>query len=116
LGPVSVSSSFQNGANIFLLQGGKLHTPTPDCFLDGLTRQAVIGLARARGIEVIERATLPEELARTQEVFITGTAAEVTPVGEIDGQSFTVGEITQELMTAYSELVRNHAEASASAA
>ena len=104
------------GANIFLLQDGVLHTPTPDCFLDGLTRQTVIGLARARGIEVIERAILPEELARTQEIFITGTAAEVTPVGEIDGQAFTVGEITQELMTAYSELVRNHAEASASAA
>ncbi len=104
------------GANIFLLQDGKLHTPTPDCFLDGLTRQAVIALARARGIEVIERAIMPEELARTQEVFITGTAAEVTPVGEIDGQTFTVGEITQELMTAYSDLVRNHTEASASAA
>ena len=104
------------GANIFLLQDGVLHTPTPDCFLDGLTRQAVIGLARERGIEVIERAIMPEELAKTQEVFITGTAAEVTPVGEIDGQTFTVGEITRELMTAYSELVRNPAEASASAA
>jgi branched-chain amino acid aminotransferase len=104
------------GANIFLLQDGKLHTPTPDCFLDGLTRQAVIALARERGIEVIERAIMPEELAKTQEVFITGTAAEVTPVGEIDGQTFTVGEITRELMTAYSDLVGNHAEASASAA
>jgi branched-chain amino acid aminotransferase len=104
------------GANIFLLQDGKLHTPTPDCFLDGLTRRAVIGLAQARGIEVIERAILPEELARTQEIFITGTAAEVTPVGEIDGQTFTVGEITRELMTAYSDLVRNHEKASASAA
>ena len=98
------------GANIFLLQDGKLHTPTPDCFLDGLTRQAVIGLARERGVEVIERAIWPEELSKTQEVFITGTAAEVTPVGEIDGQSFTVGEITQELMTAYSDLVRNPAK------
>ena len=104
------------GANIFLLQDGKLHTPTPDCFLDGLTRQTVIALARERGIEVIERAIMPEELAKTQEVFITGTAAEVTPVGEIDGQTFTVGEITQELMTAYSDLVRNHQKASASAA
>ena len=64
------------GANIFLLQDGKLHTPTPDCFLDGLTRQAVIALARERGIEVIERAIMPEELAKTQEVFITGTAAQ----------------------------------------
>jgi branched-chain amino acid aminotransferase len=59
---------------------------------------------------------MPEELAKTQEVFITGTAAEVTPVGEIDGQTFTVGEITQELMTAYSDLVRKHQKASASAA
>ncbi|MEE8187908.1 MAG: aminotransferase class IV, partial [Kiloniellales bacterium] len=104
------------GANIFLLQDGKLHTPTPDCFLDGLTRQTVIALARARGIEVVERTIMPDELAKTQEVFITGTAAEVTPVGEIDGQTFTVGEITQELMTAYSDLVRNHQKASASAA
>ncbi len=104
------------GANIFLLQDGKLHTPTPDCFLDGLTRQTVIALARERDIEVIERAIMPDELAKTQEIFITGTAAEVTPVGEIDGRTFTVGEITQELMSAYSELVRNPAEASASAA
>ncbi len=104
------------GANIFLLQDGKLHTPTPDCFLDGITRQSVLRLARARGIEVIERAILPEELARTQEIFITGTAAEVTPIGEIDGQAFTVGEITQELMAAYSNLVHNHEKASASAA
>jgi len=104
------------GANIFLLQDGKLHTPTPDCFLDGITRQSVIRLARVRGIEVIERAILPEELARTQEIFITGTAAEVTPVGEIDGQSFTVGEITQELMAAYGDLVRSHEKESASAA
>ena len=78
-------------------------------------REFAIG-ARDRGIEVIERAILPEELARTQEIFITGTAAEVTPVGEIDGQAFTVGEVTQELMTAYSDLVRNHQKASASAA
>jgi branched-chain amino acid aminotransferase len=104
------------GANIFLLQDGKLHTPTPDCFLDGITRQTVIRLARARGIEVIERAILPEELARTSEIFITGTAAEVTPVGEIDGQPFIVGDVTQELMTAYSDLVRSHEKASASAA
>ncbi len=104
------------GANIFLVQDGKLHTPTPDCFLDGITRQTVIALARERGIEVIERAIMPDELAKTQEIFITGTAAEVTPVGEIDGRTFTVGEITQELMSAYSELVRNPAEASASAA
>ncbi len=104
------------GANIFLLQDGKLHTPTPDCFLNGITRQMVIKLAEERGIEVIERAIMPDELAKTEEVFITGTAVEVTPVSEIDGQTFTVGKLTQELMEAYSALVQNPAEASASAA
>lgn len=102
-----------SGANIFLLQNGELHTPTPDCFLDGITRQTVIGLARERGIKVIERGIMPEELAKTDEVFITGTAVEVTPVCEIDGQSFTVGEVTRELMEAYGDLVQRPAAASA---
>ncbi|MFQ5775473.1 MAG: branched-chain amino acid aminotransferase [Kiloniellaceae bacterium] len=101
------------GANVFLLQDGKLHTPTPDCFLDGITRQTVIELARARGIEIVERAITPDELARTDEVFLTGTAAEVTPVGEIGEHAFTVGEVTRTLMTAYSELVQQSANASA---
>ena len=105
------------GANIFLVFGdGKLHTPTPDCFLDGITRRTVIDLARQRGIEVVERVIMPSELKDATEIFLTGTAAEVTPVGEIDGQAFTVGEVTQELMTAYGELVRDHQKASASAA
>lgn len=95
------------GANVFLVQDGKLHTPTPDSFLDGITRRTVIALARNRGIEVIERAIQPEELAKTSEVFLTGTAAEVTPVGEIETYKFTVGQITQDLMTAYGDLVRN---------
>ena len=72
------------GANIFLVINGELHTPTPDCFLNGITRQTVIGLAKARGIKVVERAIMPEELAKADEVFLTGSAAEVTPVGEID--------------------------------
>ena len=72
---------------------GRLHTPTPDCFLDGITRRTVIDLARARGIEVVERAILPDELAEAREVFLTGTAAEVTPVGEIDHYRFTPGEV-----------------------
>ena len=102
------------GANIFLVQDGVIHTPDPDCFLDGLTRQTVIALARARGYEVVERAIMPEELARTQEVFITGTAVEVTPVSEIDEYSFTPGEITKTLMTDYADLVNGRAsEASA---
>jgi len=73
------------GANIFLVINGELHTPSPDCFLNGITRQTVIGLAKKRGIKVIERAVMPEELAKAQEVFLTGSAAEVTPVGEIIG-------------------------------
>ncbi len=96
------------GANIFMVMGdGKLHTPTPDCFLNGLTRQTVIDLAKARGIDVIERAIMPEELANATEVFLTGTAAEVTPVGAIDSHSFTVGEISQWMMEDYDKAVGN---------
>lgn len=94
------------GANIFLyMNDGKLHTPTPDCFLNGITRQTVIDLARARGIEVVERAIMPEELADASEVFLTGTAAEVTPVGEIDQYTFTPGEICKVLMEDYDKAV-----------
>ncbi len=99
------------GANLFLVQGGKLHTPTPDCFLDGITRRSVIGLARARGIEVIERVLMPDELAKSDEIFVTGTAAEVTPVGEIDGRKFTVGPVTRALREDFSHLVRQNAGA-----
>jgi len=101
------------GANVFLVQDGKIHTPIPDCFLDGITRRTVIELAKHRGYEVIERALKPEELAKTQEVFLTGTAVEVTPVAEIDDYHFTPGEITRNLMTDYDALVRKHAAASA---
>ncbi|HTZ35165.1 MAG TPA: branched-chain amino acid aminotransferase [Stellaceae bacterium] len=85
------------GANIFLAINGELHTPTADCFLNGITRQTVIGLARSRGIKVVERAIMPQELAKADEVFLTGSAAEVTPVGEISGHSgnyrFTPGTL-----------------------
>ena len=74
------------GANIFLVINGELHTPTPDCFLNGITRKTVISLAHKRGIKVVERAIMPDELAKAQEVFLTGSAAEVTPVGEIVGE------------------------------
>ncbi len=94
------------GANIFLVKDNVLHTPTPDCFLDGITRRTVIGLAQARRYEVIERAIMPEELAGPDEVFLTGTAAEVTPVGEIDGHTYTVGPVTQTLMDDYENTVR----------
>lgn len=101
------------GANIFLIQNGEIHTPTPDCFLDGITRKTVIELAKKRGYKVIERAIMPEELAKTTEVFLTGTAAEVTPVSEIQGQSFTVGTITRTLIEDYDALVRGKVKASA---
>ena len=101
------------GANIFLVQNGKIHTPVPDCFLDGITRQTVIGLARARGFEVIERQIRLEELADTQEVFLTGTAAEVTPVGEIEDHRFTPGAITKALIDDYDALVRGKVKVSA---
>lgn len=89
------------GSNMFLAIDGKLHTPTPDCFLNGITRQTVIELAKRRGIEVIERAIQPEEFAKAQEVFVTGTAAEVTPVGSIDDYTFTPGEICRTLIADY---------------
>lgn len=94
------------GANIFLIQEGRIHTPTPDCFLDGITRRTVIGLAKDRDIEVIERPIMPEEFEKTDEVFVTGTAAEVTPVGQIDDYNFQVGLITRTLLEDYDALVR----------
>ncbi|QNT70246.1 branched-chain amino acid aminotransferase [Defluviicoccus vanus] len=104
------------GANIFLVMpDGRLHTPFPDCFLDGITRRTVIDLARARGIEVVERAIRPEELANAREVFLTGTAAEVTPVGEIDQYRFTPGEVTR-LMIADYEAITGQTRSAASAA
>ena len=95
------------GANIFLTIDGKLHTPTPDCFLDGITRRTVIGLAKNRGIEVVERTILPDELATADEVFLTGTAAEVTPVGQIDDRHFTPGRICEALIADYDKIVRS---------
>ncbi len=103
--------SESTGANIFLNFDGALHTPTADCFLLGITRQTVMDLARRRGIEVVERAIMPDELDKATEIFVTGTAAEVTPVGEIDGREFTVGEITRRLMEDYDAIVRRKAAA-----
>ena len=95
------------GANIFLvMDDGRLHTPAPDCFLDGITRRTVIELARGRGIEVVERPVRPEELAEAREVFLTGTAAEVTPVGQIDEHRFTPGAITRAMIADYDAIVR----------
>ncbi|WP_119389475.1 branched-chain amino acid aminotransferase [Taklimakanibacter lacteus] len=89
------------GANIFFVKDGEIHTPTPDCFLDGITRRTVIGLAQKRQIKVIERAIMPEELKGFEQCFIVGTAAEVTPVGEIGPYKFTVGDLTRALRSDY---------------
>ena len=94
------------GANIFLVRDGALHTPTPDSFLNGLTRQTVIKLARARGIEVIERAIWPNELASFNEVFLTGSAAEITPVAEIAGMKFMPGPVTIALLDDFAALTK----------
>jgi len=101
------------GANLFLIKDGVIHTPTPDCFLNGLTRQTVMALARARGITVVERAMFPEELATADEIFLTGSAAEVTAVGQIGDYHYTVGPITRLLRDEYAALVRRPPEAAA---
>jgi len=103
------------GANIFFVKDGKIHTPIADCFLAGITRATVIDLARRRGIEVIERRIWPEELAGFTECFITGTAAEVTPVSEIAQWRFTPGAISEALMTDYTAEVQPKASKAAAA-
>ena len=92
------------GANVFFVRDGELHTPTPDCFLNGITRQAVIDLARNRGIEVRERTIWPEELESFEQMFLTGSAAEVTPVAEAGPWRFEVGEMTRMLRKDYIDL------------
>jgi branched-chain amino acid aminotransferase len=94
------------GANVFFVKDGKIHTPDPDCFLNGITRKTVIDLAGNRGFEVIERAIMPDELASFEQCFLTGTAAEVTPVSEIGPYRFEVGEITRTLMNDYTAAVQ----------
>lgn len=89
------------GANIFFVKDGELHTPTPDCFLDGITRRTVIDLARSRGMAVHERTILPEELPSFSECFIVGTAAEVTPVREIGANHYQPGRVCETLLNDY---------------
>jgi branched-chain amino acid aminotransferase len=101
------------GANIFFSKDGVLHTPTPDCFLDGITRRTVMELARNRGIEIIERAIMPEEMADFEECFLTGTAAEVTPVREIGPYTFQPGSICEALIGDYDAVVRRKNSAAA---
>lgn len=93
------------GANVFFIKDGVIHTPTPDCFLDGITRQTVIDLARKRQIEVVERTIMPEEMDTFEECFLTGTAAEVTPVSEIGPHTFAPGTISTTLMDDYAKEV-----------
>ncbi|MCB8878997.1 branched-chain amino acid aminotransferase [Acidisoma cellulosilytica] len=94
------------GANVFFVMDGALHTPTPDCFLDGITRRTVMGIARRHQIQVVERAILPDEIGRASEVFLAGTAAEVTPVRQIGDLNFTPGPITERLLRDYEALVQ----------
>ena len=93
--------SESTGSNIFLVINGEIHTPIPDCFLNGITRQAVIEIAKNEGINVIERDIFPDEIKNANEIFLTGSAVEVTPVGKIDNQVFKVGEITTKISNLY---------------
>jgi branched-chain amino acid aminotransferase len=94
------------GANVFFVMNGEIHTPKPDCFLDGITRQTVIGLAKNRQMKVVERAIMPEEMANAQECFLTGTAAEVTPVGSIGPYTFKPGQVCQTLIADFEAAVK----------
>ena len=94
------------GANIFFVKDGEVHTPLPDCFLNGLTRQTVVGMLRDKQIKVHERHILPAELEGFEQCWLTGTAAEVTPVGSIGDYNFEVGALTREISLGYEKLVR----------
>ena len=95
------------GANVFfLMDDGKIHTPDADCFLNGITRQTVIKLAKDMGYEVVERHIKPEELSHVAECFLTGTAAEVTPVSRIGDHHFNPGAFSRDIMDKYAALVR----------
>jgi len=99
------------GANVFFIKDGQVHTPIADCFLDGITRRTVIDLCRKRGFEVVERRIMPEELASFNECFITGTAAEVTPVSEIGPYRYTPGNMSKTIMDDYTTEVTPKAAA-----
>ena len=94
------------GANIFFIKDGEVHTPLADSFLNGITRQTVIGMLRAKGLTVHERHIEAQELEGFEQCWLTGTAAEVTPVGQIGAYSFEVGALTREISTDYEKLVR----------
>ncbi|MFD0980570.1 branched-chain amino acid aminotransferase [Tropicimonas aquimaris] len=94
------------GANVFFVKDGEVHTPDPDCILNGITRQTVIGMLRDKGIKVHERYIMPEELEGFEQCWLTGTAAEVTPVGQIGDYTFEVGALTRNIAESYEKLVR----------
>lgn len=94
------------GANVFFVKDGEVHTPDPDCFLNGITRQTVIGMLKEKGIKVVERHIMPEELEGFEQCWLTGTAAEVTPVGQIGDFKFEVGALTRDIAESYEKLVR----------
>ncbi|MEM7526612.1 MAG: branched-chain amino acid aminotransferase [Pseudomonadota bacterium] len=96
------------GANIFFVKDGAVHTPTPDCFLDGFTRQTVIGMLKEEGVPVIERHIEPRELEDFEQCWLTGTAAEVTPVGQIGDYNFEVGAMAQDISRRYERHVRGN--------
>ena len=97
------------GANIFFIKENEIHTPIPDCFLNGITRQTVIGMVKSKGFNLIERYILPNEINQFDEAFLTGTTAEITPIKSIDSISYNVGENTKSfnLMKDFSSLVNS---------
>lgn len=95
------------GANIFFVKDGEVHTPLPDCFLNGITRQTVIKMLKEKGVNVIERHIMPEEMESFEQCWLTGTAAEVTPVGQIGDYMFEVGALTRDVAESYERLVRS---------
>jgi len=94
------------GANIFFVKDGEVHTPDPDCFLNGITRQTVIAMLKDRQIKVHERHIMPDELESFEQCWLTGTAAEVTPVGQIGDYHFEVGALTRDIAQGYEKVVR----------
>ena len=97
--------SESTGSNIFFVMNGEIHTPIPDCFLNGITRKTVIDLAKSQNINVVEREIYPDEIKNADEIFLTGSAVEVTPVGKIDNQTFNVGDITKSISELYMKTV-----------
>lgn len=95
------------GANIFFVKDGEVHTPLPDCFLNGITRQTVIKMLKEKGVNVIERHIMPEEMESFEQCWLTGTAAEVTPVAQIGDYMFEVGALTRDVAESYDRLVRS---------